>query len=441
MKTKANPAPAPVPATKTLMPSKPPAVAEVTRPARRPSGLDWSARLWKGGYWALVLALVALNLVRLRDAWPPSDLPTIARMIERNRLDDAEGALRDRLRRTPFEGDSRINLAQILARRGDMIGASAQFRLVPPWWPSKPEALFREGQAALAAGLAVEAEAAWRSCLADDPLHPAPSRIFSASASELLGLLNLEGRFDESITLLWSISEGAPEGDRPSILQTIMDLRLRSRKVPTDPTSTARLQRFAEVDPGDITARLALARAARTEKKWDEALHWVDSALSARPDHLAAWAERLAILEARGDRVGFQSEVARLPRSDAVDADGGLWLHRALARESAGDLAGAAEAYRRAIALQGDDESLLDRASKVDERLGDGESARLNRCRVESIREARLALPTVYGAFLDATGGRRPEAELAPFRSRLADLSRTLGWDREASAWKRPPKL
>jgi len=56
------------------------------------------------------------------------------------------------------------------------------------------------------------------------------------------------------------------------------------------------------------------------------------------------------------------------------------------------------------------------------------------------IREARLAFFVAHRAFLDATSGRRTDAELAPIRSRLADLAKALGWDREASAWKRPPK-
>jgi len=424
---------------RTMVASTLPDVAEVGRPARTPP--RWPARLRKLAFRALTLVLLALNLVRLRDAWPPAEPAAIARMLERNRLDDAEQALRDRLRRAPHEGESRLKLARILLRRGDMAASAAQFRLVPSWWPSKPEALYTEGQTAMAAGLAVQAEAAWRACLADDPLHPAPPRIFSASASELVRLLTLEGRPDEAITALWSISEGSPEGGRPSILRSIMDIRLRFGKFPTDPASLATIQRLAEADPGDVAARLALARAFRALKKPDEALRWADSALAARPDDLAARSERLAILDDRGDRAGFRSEVARLPSKADVDAGGELWERRGQAREFADDPAGAAECYRRALALRSADEGLLERLAKVADHLGDGEQARSHRQRAQAVRKARIAIPGAYRAHLDASGEdeRRPDADrISSTQARLAELAATLGWAREATAWKRP---
>ncbi len=426
-------------APRTIVASKPPDVVEVGRPPR--SASRWPARLREGAFWAGVSVLIALNLVRLKDTWPPADPAAIALMLERNRLDDAEQALRERLRRAPFEGESRLKLARLLLRRGDMAAASAQFRLVPPWWPSKPEALYTEGQTAMAAGLAVQAEAAWRACLADDPLHPAPPRIFSVSASELIKLLNLEGRPDDAIAALWSISEASPEGEHPSILRSIMEIRLQSGKFPTDPASLATLQRFAEADPDDVAARRALARASRASGKPDEALRWADSALAARPDDLAARSERLAILNDQGDRAGFQAEVARLPSKPDVDASGQLWEDRGKAREFAGDPAGVAECYRRALTLRSADEALLERFAKVADHLGDlGEQARSLRQRAQAIRAARLAIPRVYRAYLDASGENegRPNADrISLTQARLAELATTLGWTREAAAWKR----
>ena len=424
----------------TIEASRPPDVAEPGRPARMAP--RWPARLRKLGFRALILALVALNLVRLRDAWPPADPSDIARMLERNRLDDAEQALRDRLRRAPFEGETRWSLARILLRRGDMAASAAQFRLVPPWWPSKPEALYTEGQTAMAAGLAVEAEAAWRACLADNPLHPAPPRIFSASAGELVRLLTLEGRPNDAIDALWSISEGSSEADRPSILRSVMDIRLQFGKFPTDPASLATLQRFAESDPGDISARLALSRAFRSLKKPDEALRWVDSAMAASPDDLDARSERLAILDARGDRAGFRADVARLTSKADVDANGELWEHRGVALESSGDPKGAAECYRRALALRPADEALLDRLAKVADKLGDGEEARSSRQHAQAVRDARLAIPEAYREYLDASAGAErgggPVANrISSLEARLVGLASTLGWTREASAWKR----
>ena len=61
-----------------------------------------------------------------------------------------------------------------------------QLHRVPSWWPSKSEALLREGQYALAAGCPRDAEAAWLACLHDDPLHPTPTKALAAAVRELI---------------------------------------------------------------------------------------------------------------------------------------------------------------------------------------------------------------------------------------------------------------
>ena len=268
-------------------------------PALPRSRSRWLARLGNVAFWGLVLVLITLNLDRARNLWPPLGPPAITRLIERNQGDAAESALRDRLRRNPFEGDSRLSLAQLVRRRGDMAAAARELRQVPAWWPTKPEALWLEGQTALAAGLAVEAEAAWRACLRDDPLHPTPPRTFSAAANELIGLLNLEGRQVEAIALLETIHQGSAPEDRPPILRMIADLRSRGTRFPTDPAALATLERCAGADPEDVAARLALAGAARSAGRWDDALRWVEAALAIRPDDPSTLAARQAILAAR----------------------------------------------------------------------------------------------------------------------------------------------
>ena len=269
---------------------QPPAVAPSPAPSRGRS--RWPGRLGNAAFWGLVVVLLGLNLDRARNFWPPVAPDAITRSIERNQLDAAASALRDRLRRNPFEGDSRLTLGQLAIRRGDMAEAADALRLVPAWWPSKPDALFLEGQTALAAGRAVEAEAAWRACLVDDPLHPTAPRTFSAAANELINLLSLEGRQAEAVATLRAIHDGSALADRPAVLRTINDLRAKGTRFPTDPAALARLEGFATTDPGDITARLALAGAARSAGQWADARRWVDAALAIRPDDPAALAAR-----------------------------------------------------------------------------------------------------------------------------------------------------
>ncbi len=426
MRTKLEP-PSAAPAPSIVAP------VAVEPPAPRPP--RWPARLGSLAYWGVVLGLVALNLGRVRDLWSPTDLAAIARLVDRNRLDDAEQALRDRLRRAPYEGEARLGLAQVLNRRGDLAGAAREFRLVPPWWPTKPQALFLEGQAARGAGQAIEAEAAWRACLTDDPLHPAPRREFSAAASELIGLLRLEGRQEEAIAVLWTISAGSAATDRPALLQTIMDLRCEAGTLPTDPTALATLQGFAAADPGDVPARLALGRIARREGRLDEAVRWVDAALLARPDDLEARADRLAMLDQQGDQVRFRQEVARLPA--AADASGRLWELRGRARELADDPTGAAACYRRAVALRPADEAPLTHLTRCLATLGNAAEAQTTRARAATLQAARLAIPAAYRAVLaGSTERREPGPESG--RAQLASLAETLGWSREAAAWKPP---
>ena len=257
----------------------------------------WWSHLGSAAFWGVVVVLLGGNLDRARNLRPAVAPGAITTLIERNQLDDAVRALRDRLRRNPFEGDSRLALGQLALRRGDMAEAAATFRLVPAWWPSKPEALLLEGRTALAAGLAVEAEAAWRACLADDPLHPTAPRTFSAAAGELIGLLSLEGRQSEAVATLQAIHAGSSPADRPAVLRTIADLQSRGTRFPTDPAALDRLERCARADPRDVTVRLALAGAARSAGRWIDARRWVNAALAIRPDDPAA----LAALRATPD--------------------------------------------------------------------------------------------------------------------------------------------
>jgi hypothetical protein len=75
-----------------------------------------------------------------RDTRPVADMATISGWMAREQYTLAETALRERLRRSPHDGDAHTTLAKVLAARGDLPGCITQLRLVPPWWPTKPEA-------------------------------------------------------------------------------------------------------------------------------------------------------------------------------------------------------------------------------------------------------------------------------------------------------------
>jgi hypothetical protein len=146
------------------------------------------------GPWVLIPALMAFNGWRLWEARPREDVATIARWISRGEFVKAEKVLRDRIRLSPHDGGARMALARVLGARGDLRGCAVQLHSVPFWCRSKPEALLLEGQVSLMAGRAVDAEAAWKACIADDPLHPIPVNYTAAAAQELIKLYVDQGR-------------------------------------------------------------------------------------------------------------------------------------------------------------------------------------------------------------------------------------------------------
>src|SRR5262245_38669672 len=95
-------------------------------------------RVWRLGRWTLLLVLIGLNAWWYwRQAQPVVGLDTIAKWIEQHREGEAERALRQRLIRSPHDGESRVQLAKLLAQRQDLIGCARELHRVPFWWPEK----------------------------------------------------------------------------------------------------------------------------------------------------------------------------------------------------------------------------------------------------------------------------------------------------------------
>src|SRR5262249_6944573 len=168
--------------------------------------------------------------------------------------------LREHLRRAPHDGAARMMLARVLAARGDLAGCARELHQVPTWWPRKPEALYRAGQAYLRMDRARDAEAAWLAVIDAAPLHPADPAVFHDASQELLRLYAAEDRWDDAHVLLWKIYDLAAPADRPAVLA----MRIRSELERIAPTaSVPLLKRYVAADPADWEARRALANAER----------------------------------------------------------------------------------------------------------------------------------------------------------------------------------
>src|SRR5579864_317998 len=81
--------------------------------------------LMAGVLMSLVTCLAGFNAwVYWLENRPVLDLKTVAVWMSRQQYNQAERALRERLRRSPIDGEARINLARMLAARNDLHGCA-----------------------------------------------------------------------------------------------------------------------------------------------------------------------------------------------------------------------------------------------------------------------------------------------------------------------------
>ncbi|WP_197447204.1 tetratricopeptide repeat protein [Tautonia plasticadhaerens] len=400
-------------------------------PTPRPARHRIGERATRLGFRAVALCLISFNLWWFaRDARPLPGPGVIGRMMARGDHRRAEGTLLAHLRRSPRDGRARMLLARSMAARGDLPGAAGQLHRVPDWWPTKREALFLEGESYLRVDRARDAEAAWRACIAADPLHPTPMAYHRAAAERLVELYATQGRWDEANAVLWGLYEAVGPADRPNVL--IMRLRVEVERISAE-TRVARLRRFVAADPDDWESRLGLARADWELGRRGEATRGTLACIEARPDDLRPRCDLLEIHRDRGDRAGLVAALAELP-GGAV-GDGRIWSHRGLALLASGEVGAAADAFRRAVALRPSDEQLLYRLALAERRAGRREEADLLMARRRAVLDARDGFHDALQAYSRVVppGSGVPQDD-AGETERLASLCDALGLGREARA-------
>jgi thioredoxin-like negative regulator of GroEL len=382
-------------------------------------------------YWPVVLGLIGWNAWRFWEDRPLPALKTVAAWMEAGREADAERALRAHLARSPQYGEARLMLARLLANRGDVLGCAGQLHEVPFWSPLKNDATFREAQSWLKADRARDAEAAFRRYLADDPNHPVAKPFLRVAEVELINLLSLENRWDETRAVIWQAVPRAEGADREELL--VMSLRtLLERSSPA--ASVGTLRRYVAADPSDTEARLALAVAAQALGRPAESDGQMAVCLRQRPDDPKVWRARLEVLKDRGDLAALKDALAKAP---ATVADA-LWPYRGLVLAQSGDLPGAADAYARAVASQPHDADLHYRSALVARRLGRARDEARALQRYKALQAARADLPDALTKFVEEA--RAPDAPTDVRRTtaaRLAEICKALGRDRDAREWAR----
>ena len=386
--------------------------------------------------WILLGAGVIASLIGFNAWWywretrPLPDLRTVSDWMQREQYARAEPVLREHLRRSPHDGEARTMLARVLAGRGDSLGCARQLHEVPGWWPTKAEALLREGQSYIKIDRAREAESSWLELIKDDPLHPVSADVFHDACQGLLKIYAVEDRWEDAYPVIWTAYDHASPIDQPALLTMRMRPELE-RVAPKE--SIEVLRRYVAATPDDWEAIRALARAEKAVGRQAEAAQHFQEILKSRPDDVRAWRDYLALLLEQGELDAFLDLLDRPPAS--ADTEPETWMFRGMAREKAGDWQAATELFQKAIDLDPTVPKYYYQLAMAEERLGLRKQAIAHRERTKEMNEARGRL---LAAFSDYFAAQTPGKAGAPTWRRPAAVSL-----RFAKSWAgpAPPRL
>ena len=414
-------------ATDLAQPEIAPGQSAVVRAVRR--GNPWPAR----GILLLALLIAGFAVVRLAlDLQPIPELSQVERLLGQGKTSEAERVLKTILARSPENGDARMRLARLLASRGDRLACAETLHEVPWWWPTKRKALFLEGQTFHECKLARRAEAAWRACVRDDPLHPAEPGLVKNAAQSLVGYFLVQGRLDDARQVLWDAYAQASSEEQPAVLGT----RLRVELERIDPKeSVGVLRDYLAADPADHESRRALALAYQLNGDAVTSDRLIQECLRSRPKDPRVWQTWLAILQDRNDAAGLSRALTALPRGIGQDLE--ILKAKAADFESNGRLEDAAGALRDALKVDDFDEEAHFRLARVLQRLDQPEQAARHRARYQELSKARDALPKALAEYGELSREATTDDKLRASIERLAELSEQLGWGRLAREWRK----
>lgn len=381
--------------------------------------------------WTALVGLAALNSWWVwRDRAAPT-LRSANALLAHGKNAEAETILQDLVRRSPHDGDAREAFGRVLARRGDLVACAEQLSKVPFWWPTKSDALLREGQTWREAGFAARAERAWIAYLRDDPNHPITRTAQAYVETDLINLWSLEDRWSEVRDLVWAIHDRA----EPSAKAEFRVMALRTRLERSNPSVSAReLRPYVTADPTDWRARQALARAVQTAGDSAEADRLIRACLLALPNDVTVWRDWFTVLSIRNDLDVWSSADAVAPA--ATNSDPAVWRLRGLVRERTGRLEFAAEAYRKSLELDPFDAETHHRLDLIDQQLGLAAQASEHRRRFQQLQAANSALSAAFDDYIAAFEESPVDVNRARAASKgIADNAATLGWRKDAEAW------
>ncbi len=363
-----------------------------------------SAAAWRGfGGRPMNLVLAALLLATLLLAPAGVQHGHFAAVADRVLESDPEGeVVEDALRWRPCSADVSLALAGAHARDGDPFSSLRWLGRTMYLAPQDPTphvlaartlaSLGKPGQALDEVGRALERETARRAplfslltSLTDDldeirDAMPGGDRDALAEYATYLFRRDPDSEVGRAI-----VAELAAQGERsPAVVQALV----MAAEAGGDLVGAATvLEAHLEAHPDDLAAMAALARYLRLAGEPVRAREVVERALQSTPDHVGLWLEATRIEAADGD---LRAARRKLYRARSHLEPGGtegqarvLLAEADLARQE-GDLAGARDAYMKALRLYPEWSDVRLRLGEVLEELGDPAGALKEFRRVQS---------------------------------------------------------
>ncbi len=296
-------------------------LAEVQRAARRPLEAEASTR----------------RALKLCPDYPEALLNLAAALFQQKRFADAEDAARSALRLRPDFVGAHAALADALREQGRLRDAEESYRRVLALASDHDTAMANLGLMLLHIGRMEEGLELCRQAA-------------SRSSGEILPRQNLArmlleyGRLDEAMQILEQALERTPNAAEISLL-----IGIAWDELGEVAEAANWLNRALHLDDGLLEARVRLAGLEADVENHQQALDILESVLQIDPARLDAIMgkarARLSLGDVDGSVADYRDAIRRYPESAALRAALGATL------SSGGDIAGAVECQREAIAL------------------------------------------------------------------------------------------
>jgi len=331
----------------------------------------------------------------------------------------AQKTLTRYLRWHPGSPEAHFLLGGVFGQIGDWKQALEHFERVSTTAPDSKEALWRVGDVSMMLNRAADAERALKKTLEHD-LESLEAR------RGLITLYRWQDRELDAEPLVWQAYDLTPIEQRPLLLAEWFRFRFAQR--PTGDTHR-RLSAFQEAQPDDVQSAIALGLWSVRQRLLPEARLRLEKVFAQFPDHVDARAALATCLLELSEWNRLEQILDGWPTSDRdlrYWRIRGVWL-----QDFAADHAAAIACFERWVKHYPDDWQMRFRIGTCQRQIGKNDEADAEIARSEVLKA--LLKYEVVDEILAVTlrNLNRPE-----HRQRMSEFYRSIGYEREAEAWK-----